>query len=58
MGSPRIIELPEHNFFIGTLFVPQLKSTSETPHCIVDSFIGSVINQVQNNPKKEICSLN
>lgn len=61
MGNPRIIELPEHNFFIGTLFVPQLKSTSETPHCIVDSFIGSVINQVQNNPelkKNEICLLN
>lgn len=39
LGEPRIIELPEHKFFIGTLFVPQLSSTPETPHCLVNSFI-------------------
>lgn len=43
-GNPRIIEIPEHKFFIGTLFVPQLSSTSETTHCIVDSFINTVFN--------------
>lgn len=42
-GKPRIIEIPEHKFFIGTLFVPQLSSTRETPHCIVNSFIEHVI---------------
>ena len=44
MGRPRIIELPEHKFFVGTLFVPQLNSTLETPHCIVDSLIDLVIS--------------
>ncbi|WP_307606907.1 hypothetical protein [Paenibacillus sp. V4I9] len=39
IGNPRIIELPEHKFFIGTLFVPQLSSTSNSTHCIVDPFI-------------------
>lgn len=39
LGKPRIIELPEHKFFIGTLFVPQLSSTKESPHCLVNSFI-------------------
>lgn len=38
-GQPRIIELPEHKFFVGTLFVPQLNSTTEISHCIVDSLI-------------------
>jgi len=38
-GEPRIIEIPEHKFFIGTLFVPQLSSTYEVPHCLVNSFI-------------------
>jgi CTP synthase (UTP-ammonia lyase) len=43
-GNPRIIELPEHKFFIGTLFVPQLSSTSDSTHCIVDEFITIVFN--------------
>lgn len=28
-GEPRIVELPEHRFFLGTLFVPQLNSTGD-----------------------------
>jgi CTP synthase (UTP-ammonia lyase) len=43
-GKPRIIEIPEHKFFIGTLFVPQLSSTQETPHCLINSFIEHVIS--------------
>lgn len=43
-GMPRIVELSEHKFFIGTLFVPQLSSTQENPHCLVDSFIEHVSN--------------
>jgi CTP synthase (UTP-ammonia lyase) len=39
LGNPRIIEIPEHKFFIGTLFVPQLSSTQEYPHCLVNSII-------------------
>jgi CTP synthase (UTP-ammonia lyase) len=41
-GNPRIIEIPEHKFFIGTLFVPQLSSTLESPHCLINSFIEHV----------------
>lgn len=41
VGNPRAIEIPEHKFFIGTLFVPQLSSTADSTHCIVDSFITS-----------------
>jgi CTP synthase (UTP-ammonia lyase) len=31
----RIVELPEHPFFIGTLFVPQANSTMDKPHPIL-----------------------
>jgi CTP synthase (UTP-ammonia lyase) len=34
-GETRIIELPSHPFFIGTLFVPQASSTKEKPHPIL-----------------------
>ncbi|UKS29695.1 hypothetical protein LOZ80_12490 [Paenibacillus sp. HWE-109] len=48
IGNPRIIELLEHKFFIGTLFVPQLSSTSNSTHCIVDSFISTVLSQPED----------
>src|SRR5262249_2632742 len=31
-GEVRVIELPGHPFFIGTLFVPQTRSTPQHPH--------------------------
>jgi CTP synthase (UTP-ammonia lyase) len=45
IGNARIIELPDHKFFIGTLFVPQLSSTAQYTHCIVDSFINSLLSR-------------
>jgi CTP synthase (UTP-ammonia lyase) len=38
-GEARIMELPEHPFFIGTLFVPQANSTKDHPHPIVVEFL-------------------
>jgi len=37
--EPRILELPSHPFFVGTLFVPQTSSTPETPHPILLAFV-------------------
>lgn len=37
-GYVRIAELPEHEFFVGTLFQPQLSSTEAMPHPIVREF--------------------
>ena len=31
-GELRVIELPDHPFFLGTLFVPQARSTASNPH--------------------------
>ena len=38
-GEVRVVELPDHPFFVGTLFVPQLRSTPERPHPLVTAFI-------------------
>jgi CTP synthase (UTP-ammonia lyase) len=37
-GEARIMEIPEHPFFIATLFVPQAGSTPERPHPLVLAF--------------------
>ncbi len=38
-GEIRVIELPGHPFFVGTLFVPQTHSTADQPHPLVTAFI-------------------
>lgn len=38
-GEVRVVELPSHPFFIGTLFVPQLKSRAGRPHPLVAAFV-------------------
>ncbi|WP_415878208.1 glutamine amidotransferase-related protein [Methylomonas sp. TEB] len=41
-GEIRVIEWPDHPFFIGTLFVPQARSTPEQPHPLVSAFLRAV----------------
>jgi CTP synthase (UTP-ammonia lyase) len=38
-GAVRAVELPEQRFFIGTLFLPQHRSTARSPHPLVSAFI-------------------
>ena len=38
-GEVRVVECPDHPFFIGTLFVPQQRSTREQPHPLVTAFL-------------------
>ncbi len=41
-GEIRVIEHPDHPFYIGTLFVPQARSTPERPHPLVTAFLNAV----------------
>lgn len=41
-GEARVLELKSHYFFIGTLFVPQARSTPEAPHPLVTGFLRAV----------------
>ena len=43
-GEIRVIEWPDHPFFIGTLFVPQARSTPDQPHPLVVAFLRAVAN--------------
>jgi CTP synthase (UTP-ammonia lyase) len=38
-GEARILELPEHRFFLATLFVPQQRSTPTSPHPLISGFV-------------------
>jgi CTP synthase (UTP-ammonia lyase) len=38
-GTVRMVELPGHPFFIGTLFVPQMLSARGKPHPIIASYL-------------------
>ena len=41
-GEIRVIELPGHPFFLGTLFVPQIRLTADQPHPLVTAFMKAV----------------
>lgn len=41
-GEARVIEFASHSFFIGTLFVPQTRSTASLPHPLVTAFLRAV----------------
>lgn len=38
-GEARILELEGAEFYIGTLYMPQLAVTAEVPHPLVDAFV-------------------
>ena len=38
-GAVRAVELPGHPFFVGTLFLPQHRSTATAPHPLVTRFL-------------------
>ena len=41
-GEIRIVELPEHPFFMGTLFLPQARSKARKPHPLIVGFATAV----------------
>ena len=45
-GEVRVIELPGHPFFLGTLFVPQARSAPAQPHPLVSAFLRAVAQPV------------
>ena len=38
-GEARVMEISSHPFFVGTLFVPQTRSTANVPHSLVSAFV-------------------
>jgi CTP synthase len=42
---PEIVEIPDHPWFIGVQFHPELKSRPFAPHPLFTSFVGAAKNQ-------------
>jgi len=40
-GAARVFELPEHPFFIATLYVPQARYAPDSPHPLVTAFVAA-----------------
>ena len=38
-GEARVLELPDHRFFVATLFVPQLSSSPGSPHPLIVAYL-------------------
>jgi CTP synthase (UTP-ammonia lyase) len=38
-GEVRIVELPDHPFYVGTLFLPQISSRPDTPHPLIVAYL-------------------
>ena len=43
-GEARIVELPSNQFFLATLFLPQLSSTPENPHPLLTAFLRAAVD--------------
>lgn len=41
-GELRIIELPDHPFYLATLFLPQMRSAPGRPHPVLAGFAAAV----------------
>jgi CTP synthase (UTP-ammonia lyase) len=48
-GAVRAVELPNHPFFVGTLFLPQHRSTPSSPHPLISGFLTAC-----SQPKKPL----
>ena len=48
-GEVRAVELPDSRFFLATLFQPQLSSSYERPHPIVEAFLRAGVDGVAGN---------
>jgi CTP synthase len=49
-GLVEMIELPEHPWFVGCQFHPELKSRPTRPHPLFAAFIGAALAQQQGKP--------
>ena len=48
-GDVRVIELPSHNFFLATLFQPQLSSSRQAVHPIIAAFMQAANDQASSS---------
>jgi CTP synthase (UTP-ammonia lyase) len=45
-GEPKIMEYNRNDFFVITLFLPQLRSSLQNPHPLISSFFKAAENKI------------
>ena len=45
-GDCRVMELAQHRFFVGTLFVPQARSRPDHPHPLITAFLLAAVRSL------------
>ncbi len=43
-SEARVVELPDHDFYVATLFVPQMRSANGNPHPLVVAFLRTALD--------------
>ena len=51
-GQVRVMELSEHPFYVGTLYLPQLSSTPESPHPLIIAYLRAALSFRESGKKK------
>jgi CTP synthase (UTP-ammonia lyase) len=52
-GEIRVLELPNHPFFVATLFVPQVLSRADCPHPLVTAFIKRAVSATETLQERQ-----
>ncbi|GAA3074182.1 CTP synthase C-terminal region-related (seleno)protein [Streptosporangium carneum] len=50
-GAVRILELPDHPFFLATLFQPELAGDGSRPHPIITAFASAAVSRAARDPR-------
>lgn len=55
-GEARILELPDHPFYVATLFVPQIDSAEARPHPLVIAFLRAALGEQRRKemPRQQV----
>jgi CTP synthase (UTP-ammonia lyase) len=53
-GQVRVVELSEHPFYVGTLYLPQLSSTHESPHPLIVAYLRAALAFGRSGKKKPL----
>ena len=51
-GDCRVMELAQHRFFVGTLFVPQARSRQDHPHPLINAFLLAAVRAASHAPQQ------
>jgi CTP synthase (UTP-ammonia lyase) len=55
-GGIRVMELENHPFFIGTLYVPQARPSAAAPHPLVTGFLAAASAGIKSPAQKDVFS--